>query len=161
MSNQLYILIGPSGAGKSTTAKFIKFILGPNAVIISSDDIRVELTGSIRCQERNHEVFDIFHNRILNNFRAEKSIIVDATNLTYMSRNNLLKLVGPENWSKIVYLVIDRPLADKIKSGGWRNRIKVNGKSLIEHHHEMFQNNKHKILSGDGHPEITVFDWRI
>ena len=48
----LYIMCGLSGSGKSTIATQIANE-NPNTVIVSSDEIREELTGNYEDQEHN------------------------------------------------------------------------------------------------------------
>ena len=89
-------LCGIPGSGKTTYAT--NFLLKKNKVIIlSSDDIRKELTGSINNQNYNNEVFEILTERLYNFSRDESNqydyIIVDTTNTLAKNRNKDLKLL--------------------------------------------------------------------
>ena len=62
----LWVMVGLSGSGKSTIAKKIADD-NHNSVIVSSDNIREELTGDYEDQKHNEEVFKVFHDRIRKN----------------------------------------------------------------------------------------------
>ena len=74
-----------------------------------------------------------------------------------MKRQDRLKaaLLVPKD-VPVRYVVINRPLKDKIETGGWRNSVSVKGKTLIEYHDQVFNSNKKDILAGDGLPNVTV-----
>lgn len=59
------------------------------------------------------------------------------------------------------YVVVDRPLADKRRDGGWRNDVMIGDKNLIEAHHERFKSQLKDILRGDGLPQVSVVDLRV
>lgn len=85
----LWVMCGLSGSGKSTIAKKLAQE-HENTVIVSSDQIREELTGDYENQDRNDEVFQVFHKRIRENLENNKNVIADATNLTMKSRRAIL-----------------------------------------------------------------------
>jgi hypothetical protein len=53
------------------------------------------------------------------------------------------------------YVVLDRPLAAKLATRGWRPA------KLIEAQHALFQAELPAILAGDGRPFVTVEDRRV
>ena len=64
-------IMGPSGSGKSTYAKHYKMNhTDENVFIVSSDEIRLELTGKYDNLEHEEEVWKIYYERI-NKFRDE------------------------------------------------------------------------------------------
>lgn len=73
MAKKLTILVGIPGSGKSTLAAKM------NATVVSSDKIRVELTGDIKDQSRNDEVFKIFAQRIKDALGRGEHVVVDST----------------------------------------------------------------------------------
>ncbi|WP_189397886.1 hypothetical protein, partial [Mesorhizobium sp. M2D.F.Ca.ET.178.01.1.1] len=56
--------------------------------------------------------------------------------------------------SPIQYVVIDRPLSDKLATLGWRPE------ELVRKHHERMQSCLRDILAGDGLPNLTILDLR-
>ena len=100
----LYIMCGLSGSGKSTIATQIANE-NPNIVIVSSDEIREELTGNYEDQEHNEEVFKIFHDRIRKNLENQKNVIADATNLTMKSRRAIMMKVHGLNIKKVCVII--------------------------------------------------------
>lgn len=150
----LTILVGPSGAGKSTwlTSQTAKTSFTQS--IISSDNIREMLCGDFRDQSANAEVFETMHEIAKLRLKRGLPVILDATHLKNADRIRATKLV-PED-IPVRYVVINRPLKDKIKTGDWRNSVSVKGKPLIEHHDQVFNSNLKAILAGDGLPNVSV-----
>ena len=99
----LTVMVGLSASGKSTIAK--TELQSANTVIISTDDIREELTGSVQDQSKNDEVFRLFHQRIRRNLEDKKNVIADATNITMESRRAILNTVNGLNIIKRCYLI--------------------------------------------------------
>lgn len=151
----LILLVGPSGAGKSTHAQMLGYT---DDQIVSSDAIRQTLVGDFRDQSKNEQVFvalrAIVKTRIENGLRT----VVDATNLRNADRRAFLE-IAPAN-AEIHYHVINRPIKDKLATGGWRLEVENKGKGLIERHDQIFQSNLKEILNGDGDPRVIVKDYR-
>lgn len=159
----LVMLIGPCGSGKSTFGKKHFF----EREIISSDAIRTELTGEFIRQDKNTEVFDEMHRRAEFRIKSGFRAVIDATHIKNLPRRRMAELGFMLN-VPVFYIVINRPLIDKLQTGGWRNEIMVtkrDGKlkkriTIIEQHHETFEANETKILSGDHNKWVTVLDAR-
>ena len=148
----LTLMIGPSGAGKT---RFAKGLPG----YISSDELRAEYCGNIQDQSRNDDVFTALHRIAKARLDSGLPVTIDATNLR---RRDRLACVGlAPAGARITYIVIDRPLAEKTKDGGWRNDVKIGDKTLIEVHHERFQSTIKDIMRGDGLPNVNVVDLRV
>ena len=84
--SKLIVLCGLSASGKSSYAKTIK-----DAIIVSSDDIREELSYRAD-QSQNGKVFKIFHSRVDNLLKEGKTVVADATNLTMKSRRPIIDI---------------------------------------------------------------------
>ena len=80
--------IGISGSGKST---WIKANTDSNTVVISPDEIRRELTGSISDQSKNKEVFPLAFKRAADALNGDKNVIFDATNVVSNLRKSMLE----------------------------------------------------------------------
>jgi len=93
------IPIGISGSGKS---RWIKSLEGQGYVVISPDDIRRELTGSISDQTRNADVFPLAFKRTIDALNSGKSVIFDATNVVSYHRKSML-----DTLKKRVYVDFD------------------------------------------------------
>jgi len=151
----LILLVGPSGAGKSTLCeKYFE----PHE-IVSSDAIRDFFTGDFKRQDKNKEVFVEFARRIRLLLSNSKRVVADATHLRDKDRYNTVKL-AEEFGVPVFYVIVNRPIAEKIKTGGWRNHTTVRGQTLIEYHEDIFNSNENQILSGDNNKNITVIDTR-
>jgi len=151
----LVIMIGPSGSGKSTFCQE-HF---EDREVVSSDAIREELTGQFTRQDKNAIVFEDFHHRIMMRLRAGQRAVADATHLRDADRRKT-SAIGSLLNVPIYYVVVNRSVADKTQTGGWRNDVKIKGRTLIENHEATFVSNEKKILSGDGDKNITVIDTR-
>lgn len=146
----LTIMVGPSGAGKTT---YLQTHCNMQNVI-SSDLIREQLCGDFREQSRNDEVFNVMHELADTRLHAGLPVILDATHLKNKDRVKAAKLVP--DYIPVKYMVINRPLKEKIKDGCWRNGVTVKGRPLIEHHESVFQSNLKDIKSGDNLPNVKV-----
>lgn len=151
---KLVLLVGPSGAGKST---YINETCA-NDCVVSSDNLREILCGDFQDQSKNKQVFVALHSIV--KARVENGIytVVDATNIRAADRRAFLELVPAD--TEIEYIVINRPIKDKLETGGWRLEVENKGKGLIERHDQIFQSNLKEILNGDGDPRVIVKDYR-
>lgn len=152
----LTLMIGPSGAGKSTwlrSGAAADFGIQPRH-ILSSDAIREDLCGDFRCQDKNERVFSALHAMTRDRLAYGLPTVIDATNLR---RKNRLSCVScaPIDGS-VRYVVIDRPLKEKLRDADWRTEVP----GLIERHDQTFRSQLKDILSGDGLPNVEVFDLR-
>jgi predicted kinase len=152
----LTIMVGPSGAGKS---KWLETNSHPSHVV-SSDQIRGDICGDFQDQSRNVEVFAAVHALAATRLRHGLPTVIDATHIRRKDRMASAALAGDR---PVTYVVINRPIADKRRTGGWRNYVqKKGGESfdLIGAHDATFQSNLKDILTGDGLPNVTVRDLR-
>lgn len=175
----LTLMVGPSGAGKSTW--LIKQVAIENCgkearkaineskfredfpdlgiskdSIISSDDLRHQLTGNFQDQSKNPQVFSalfaLAKARIDNGLPA----VIDATNIKRADRLAIINHTKPTN---IRYIVINRPLEEKYETQGWRNPTTL-GFDLIAKHHSTFTSQLKDILAGDNLSNVEVIDLR-
>lgn len=157
--HKLILMIGPSGAGKSDIAA----AAFPPDWIISTDRLRAQLMGEFKNQDRNDDVFLAVRRIATARLLSGLSTVIDATHLHRKTRIEHVKL-APEG-VPVVYYVVDRPLEEKINTGGWRNDVKFTADpdkmiTLIEKHHQHFQSQLKDILAGDGLLNATVMDTR-
>jgi len=149
----LTLLVGPSCAGKSRYALSYK-----EDRVLSSDSLRADYCGDFRDQSRNEDVFAAMRRIAKARMDSGLPVVIDATNLRRRDRLSIVSLapIG----SGVEYVVIDRPLHDKMRDAGWRAEVKIGNKSLVETHHERFQSCLKDILKGDGLPQVRVRDER-
>ena len=153
----LSLMVGPSGAGKSTWLRSEKAKgYGIDAShIISSDQIRQDLCGDFRDQSKNEEVFSALHAVAKARIDAGLPTVIDATNLR---RKDRLSCVALASGSDVRYFVIDRPMDDKKRDGGWRNELPFD---LLAKHDQTFKSQLSDILIGDKQDNVKfVFDLR-
>ena len=122
-----YMMVGLPASGKSTKAEKIKrhqLHFGSEIVIHSSDAIREELLGDVQDQSQQSKVFEVLHQRIFDDLLAGKSVIYDATNVSYKRRaaflNDLKSLRLPKLNKVCVFMVT--PYEDCIKNNESRER---------------------------------------
>lgn len=84
----LFMTVGPPGAGKTTWVSKNY----PMLPIVSSDKIRLELTGDMADQSQNDRVFELAAHRINEYLLQGKQVVYDATNLRYNNRRNFIDL---------------------------------------------------------------------
>ena len=66
---------------------------------------------------------------------------------------------------EIFYHVIDRPILEKYRDGGWRNEVMFDQKdgsqiALIDKHARSMKGSLKAILAGDDDSRVTVYDHR-
>ena len=88
------MLVGIPGSGKST---YLKKLNIPNVIVVSPDDIRREITGSISDQSRNSDVWRITEERINKYLSEGKYVILDATNVNTKNRTRFLDRIKRNN----------------------------------------------------------------
>ena len=116
---KLYILIGVPGSGKSTWAK-----AQHNAVVLSSDDIRLEKFGTLDCQEKNKEVFQLLHNRLEYYTQySDSNIMYDATNINQRRRKAIFE--KHKSNFEVVAVVFDLPIDKLLKNNNKREGLAV------------------------------------
>jgi predicted kinase len=108
-------MIGIPGSGKSTYAKNIS-----NATVISSDEIRHELTGDYSNLTKDKQVFPLLEKRILDLLEAGKDAVYDATNINLTKRRKITAKYS--DLAKIVYVFMDTPLKVALERNKKRER---------------------------------------
>ena len=153
----LTVMVGPSGGGKSTwlNEPAAEALGIHSSHVISSDQLRVDLCGDFLEQSRNSEVFTAMHAVARARLRAGLPTVLDATHLHRRDRLAARNLAPPHH--PVRYIVVDRSLEEKRRTGGWRNELDFD---LIGKHHQSFQSGLREILAGDSQPNVTVIDTR-
>lgn len=88
------IMVGIPGSGKSTLSSRMR-----NATVVSSDEIRAEVTGdpTMQDQSKNTLVFKIFAQKIRAALRRGEHVIVDSTAVTRQAHELLLDIAKEAN----------------------------------------------------------------
>lgn len=81
---KMILMVGLPCSGKSTISKELSEKY--NAIIFSSDELRIEMFSDVNDQEHNQELFVELHKRIKDCLRSGKSAIYDACNINYKRR---------------------------------------------------------------------------
>ncbi len=88
------MLVGIPGSGKST---YLKKLNIPNVIVVSPDNIRREITGSISDQSRNGDIRKITEERIDQYLSEGKYVILDATNVNTKLRTSFINRIRHKN----------------------------------------------------------------
>jgi predicted kinase len=147
---RLVLLVGPSGAGKTTYAA-ANFA---GELVVSSDAIREELYGTQVMTGSQDAVFNAVRKRARAALANGTSVVIDSTNLRRDDRLMNTALVPTD--IPVEYVLIDRPMTEKQRDGGWR----LEREGLIEGHANILLRELADILAGDGLPNVTVVDRR-
>ena len=155
----LTLMVGPTGGGKSTwlardEAAHDRFSIRPSHVI-SSDEVRAELCGDWRDQSRNAQVFAAIHAMAAARLKHGLPVVIDATHLRRRDRMGAAAL--SQGRCPVRYLVMNRPMDEKRRDGGWRNELAMD---LIGRHEMTFNSQLKDILAGDGLSNVEVSDLR-
>lgn len=163
-SAKLTLMVGPSGAGKSSFLALCaagKLAGIHSSHVISSDQYRLDLCGDFKSQEKNNEVFAAVHATAKARLKHGLPVVIDATHLRRKDRMTAAQLLPDRN--EVRYIVMNRPMDEKRRDGGWRNEVKdADGKplDLLGRHEQMFKSQIKDILAGDGLPNVTIIDRR-
>lgn len=152
----LTLMVGPSGAGKTLwlwSDAALDMGIKSNQVI-SSDQLRLELCGDFRDQTKNEQVFAAVHAMASARLRHGLNATIDATHLR---RKDRLAAVALARGGPVRYLVMDRPIEEKRRDGGWRNELPID---LLAKHAQTFGSQIKDILAGDHLENVTVHDLR-
>lgn len=141
----LTLMVGPAGAGKTTIAHGMPGYL-------STDELRQIYGDGVADQSRNDDVFTALHRLAKARLHCGLPVCIDATNLRRRDRLACAALAPAD--SGVRYVVVDRPLTDKLITRGWRSE------ELVRTHHDRMQSALRDILAGDGMPNVTVQDER-
>ncbi len=110
---RLIVLVGLPGSGKSSYAEQFKAvddaICTGVTVIHSSDAIREELFGDAGSQEDNGRVFELMRKRTVEDLRADKTVIYDATNVTRKARKSAIACAHPTHDTVECHIVWAEP----------------------------------------------------
>lgn len=148
----LIVLVGPSGGGKSTWAAAH---FDPTE-IVSSDALRIELTGQQERQDKNRQVFDEFFRRIMARLVAGQRVVADAQHLAQGERKKTAR-IGKDLGVPVYYVVVNRPLISKMKTAGWRSTQYMKGRPIVEAYEETYQAVLPVIKTGDGLATAVLF----
>lgn len=102
--NKFIMLIGLPGVGKDYLINSVLKYTYPNAVILSSDDIRAEVFNDVNDQKHNGEVFTIMKKRTLDALKSGNDVIYNATNINAKKRIALLNELP--KCERIAYLLL-------------------------------------------------------
>jgi predicted kinase len=166
---RLTLMVGPSGAGKSSIIERNDY---SKDSIVSSDRVREQLFGrdsetfkineSAYTPEGFAATFAAVHAIVKARIEAGLDVVVDATNLKRADRVSYLKTCGLDESNigvdvDVAYILVDRPLQEKLKSW-FDNPVGHTDHKIIEKHHETFQSSKRDALNGDGFSKIVVMN---
>jgi predicted kinase len=142
------LTVGPSGGGKS------RWSTEQGAAIVSSDEIRKETNPDGETPGSQAGIFHQVRTASAKILEEGRDVIVDAMHIEAEHRLRQISIAPPD--VGIRYVIIDRPLADKVRDAGWRA-----GRGIVEKYDEVFPSKVAAALAGDERQEVQVIDLRI
>jgi predicted kinase len=143
----MILTVGPSGGGKS------RWSAEQGVEIVSSDEIRKETSPDGETPGSQARIFHRVRTASSKILEEGRDVIVDAMHIEAEHRLLQLSVAPPD--VGIRYVIIDRPLAEKLRDAGWRA-----GRGIVEKYDAVFPVKVAAALDGDGRPEIQVVDLR-
>lgn len=145
----LIMLYGIAGSGKSTWAK--KYIeTHPFTILISSDAVRKEITGSVSDTSQDYRVWTEIKRRINVSLNKGHDTILDATNLKKRNRDAVINQL-PAN-ADVSFKIFDispeeakKRIKEDLEKGIDRSRVP---EDVIDRMHEDFKQNIQEIRNG-------------
>ncbi len=144
----MILTVGPSGGGKS------RWSAEQGVDIVSSDEIRKETNPDGETPGSQAGIFHRVRSASSKILEEGRDVIVDAMHIEAEHRNRQTSLAPPDIGIK--YVIIDRPLADKLRDAGWRA-----GRGIVEKYDELFSVKVAAAVQGDGRADIQVVDLRL
>ena len=113
------IMIGLPASGKST---YIKDNKQEDDLVLSSDEIRLELFWDESSQENNWLVFDTLFKRLLEWIKKWIwNIRIDVTNITIKNRRKIFNIIWKKNIG-VVWIIHELPILELIERDKFRER---------------------------------------
>lgn len=151
------LLSAVPGAGKSTWAEQYR-LSHKHVFVVSSDELRKELTGAYQNFEHEKEMWDLFLHRI-NEYGAkydDATVIADATNL-----ENKFRLFYADNaigFDKKILVVLKKPYDVVLRQNKQRNENKIVPEDVIERMWKTFEEPSEEVI--DKYDEyIVIYKW--
>ena len=138
-----YVMVGAPGAGKSTYAT--KLAEMEDAVIISGDDVRLELYGSASIQGKWHEIWDRIEELVSES--CGMPIILDGTHYRRDYREEAVALLRSFGYTCIEAVVVNPTLATCLSRNFQRKRHVPD--YVIQEMHEKLQTSLKSIDNED------------
>lgn len=141
------LTVGPSGGGKS------RWSSEQGVEIVSSDEIRKETSPDGETPGSQAGIFHRVRAASSKILEEGRDVVIDAMHIEPEHRLRQISIAPPD--VGIRYVIIDRPLTDKLKDAGWRA-----GRNIVEKYDQVFPSKVGAALDGDGHPRIQIVDLR-
>ncbi len=141
------LLSAVAGAGKSTWAEMYQ-LTHKNVFIVSSDEIRKEVTGEYQNFTKEDEVWNRYYEYI-NMYAANNkdvTVIADSTNLKNEYRKRFLRLV--KGFDRKVLVVLKKPLEVILKQNIQRDKNKIVPEDVVISMYKSFEE-----------PSDEIIDW--
>jgi len=143
----IYFMVGVPGSGKSFVAEKKSEEFG--IPVISSDNLREELTGDAGNQEiSNEKIFKELGDRAEENIKEEKSFIWDATGINPEFRREDIETFK-ENGAKIICLLMTTPKDVCLKRNIDRKRVVPS---------EVIERMDDELINNEIDTELDLFD---
>lgn len=143
---ELIVLSAIAGAGKSTWAEQYRKT-HKHVLIVSSDEIRKELTGEYTNMSRDPEVWDIFFKRIekYRDMYEDVTVITDSTSIYNRHR---IQFVNIEGFDKRTLVILRKDLDVILKQNKEREEGKIVPEYAIKHMWDNWEEPSQEVLDG-------------
>jgi predicted kinase len=143
----MILTVGPSGAGKS------RWCEAQGIEIVSSDEIRSRISPDLEVAGNQAGIFRQVRTNSSRILASGRDVIVDAMHVEAQHRQRQSSVAPPD--VRIRYVIVDRPLAEKVRDAGWRKE-----KGLVEKYDGAFSAQVEAALKGDNRPGVEIIDIR-
>lgn len=155
---KIFILLSAvPGAGKSTWAEQYR-LTHKHVLVVSSDEIRKEITGEYQNLEHEKEVWDLFFRRILE-YRDkydDVTVIADSTNVQNKYRKIYAEKVT--GFDRKILIVLKKPLEVILKQNKERNESKIVPEHIVRSMYESYEEPTDEII--DSFDEyVVIYKW--
>jgi predicted kinase len=119
MENKLIVLMGIPASGKSTYAEKLK---EEGKIVLSSDELRLELYGDVDHQDNNGHIFNTLFTRAREQLKLGNDVVIDATNINSKKRIHLIQQEFKHHDNKEAYAFMT-PYHNCIQHNNMRDRV--------------------------------------
>ena len=145
------------GAGKSTWAEQYR-LTHENVLVVSSDDIRKEITGEYQNFEHEKEVWELFFNRIIEYRDKYEDVTVIADSTNAQNKYRMIYAEKVTGFDRKVLIVFKKTLETILRQNKQRSENKIVPEPILKAMWESYEDPSEEVI--DKFDEyVVIYKW--